>query len=130
MTSDLGPANSSPSAAHDSLRGIMTDAIRYWEARRIPYNLLLTGIVVVWIAWTWPHFRPAATLNSLLAMLVLAVLANLCYCSAYVADLAMQYSHYRNSWVRWRWGLWTFGMLFAALLANYWIADEIFPYVR
>ena len=30
---------------------------------------------------------------------------------------------------RWRWALWLGGALFAVLLANYWIADEIYPYV-
>jgi hypothetical protein len=131
MKDDLGPANSgSPTAPPDPLREIMTDAIRYWEPRRIIYNLLLIAIVVAWIAWSWPHFRPALNFKSLLAIIVLAALANLCYCAAHVADLAMQYSHFRNLWARWRWGLWCGSTLFAALLANYWIADEIFPYVR
>jgi hypothetical protein len=26
-----------------------------------------------------------------------------------------------------RWGLWILGTLFAFVLANYWIADEIYP---
>ncbi len=34
-----------------------------------------------------------------------------------------------NSWRRWRWGLFTIGTLFAIVLANYWIADEIYSYV-
>ncbi len=115
---------------HNPFRDILSDAIGYWEPRRIAYNLLLTAIVVAWVAWSWPHFRPAITFESLVAVTVLAVLANVCYCAAYVADLAMQYSHFGRLWVRWRWGLWVGGTLFAVALANYWIADEIFPYVR
>ncbi|HEV2489316.1 MAG TPA: hypothetical protein VGT03_05890 [Candidatus Acidoferrales bacterium] len=110
-------------------RGILTDAIGYWERRRIIYNLLLTAVVIAWIALTWPHFRPAFRWDSFVALLVLAVLANLCYCSAYVADLPMQYSSFRELWRRWRWTLWLAGTLFAILFANYWIADEIYSFV-
>ncbi|MGH9709326.1 MAG: hypothetical protein ACRD37_02110, partial [Candidatus Acidiferrales bacterium] len=83
----------------------------------------------IWIVSTWPHFRPALTWTSFVALIVLAMLANLCYCSAYVADIAMQFSSFREMWRRRRWGLWLLGMIFAAVLANYWIADEIYSYV-
>lgn len=110
-------------------RGILTNAIGYWERRRILYNLLLTAVVIGWIALTWPHFRPAFRWDSFVALLVLAVLANLCYCAAYIADLSMQYSSFRDMWRRWRWALWLGGTLFAILFANYWIADEIYSFV-
>jgi len=110
-------------------RGILTNAIGYWERRRILYNLLLTAVVIGWIALTWPHFRPAFRWDSFVALLVLAVLANLCYCAAYIADLSMQYSSFRDMWRRWRWALWFGGTLFAILFANYWIADEIYSFV-
>ncbi|MGD1212557.1 MAG: hypothetical protein ABR973_14510 [Candidatus Acidiferrales bacterium] len=112
------------------LRDILSDATRYWEPRRITYNFVLTGVVVVWLAATWPHFREALTLHSLLWLFILGMLANLCYCAAYVADVPMQNSVFRDSWRRGRWGLWLTGMLFAVVLANYWIVDEIYPYVR
>lgn len=123
--------NSSPAPAQqpEELRGIFTDAIHYWERRRILYNLLLTLVVLAWIVLTWPHFRPAFRWDSFAALLVLAVLANLCYCAAYVADLPMQYSSFRQTWCRWRWILWLGGTLFAILFANYWIADEIYDFV-
>ena len=94
--------------------------------------LVLCGVVAVvigWIALTWPHFRPAFRWDSFVALLVLAVLANLCYCAAYIADLSMQYSSFRDMWRRWRWALWFGGTLFAILFANYWIADEIYSFV-
>jgi hypothetical protein len=31
---------------------------------------------------------------------------------------------------RQRWGLWVIGTLFAIVFENYWIADEIYPFVR
>jgi hypothetical protein len=117
-----------PQAPAD-LRGILSDAIGYWERRRIIYNVLLTAVVVAWIVARWPHFRPAFRWDSFVALLVLAVLANLCYCAAYFADLSMQYSTFREFWRRWRWTLWLGGTLFATLFANYWIADEIYSFI-
>lgn len=111
------------------LRALLDDALRYWEPRRITYNLLLGAIVLAWLILTWPHFRTALTLQALLLMFVLAVLANVCYCAAYLVDIPLQGSSFRRLWRRWRWGLWVVGMLLAAILANYWIADEIYPYV-
>ena len=60
---------------------------------------------------------------------MLAALANVCYCAAYFVDLPLQYSSFRAAWLRWRFALWLAGMLLATALANYWIADEIYPYV-
>ena len=108
---------------------ILTDAIRYWETRRISYNAVLTIVVILWIVVTWPHFKPAFTFPSFLFLVVAAVLANLCYSAAYVADIPMQLSAFRPTWRRWRWGLWLFGMLFALLIESYWIGDEIYPFV-
>jgi len=33
-------------------------------------------------------------------------------------------------WKRRRWILWLMGMMFAVLFENYWIADEIYPFVK
>ena len=111
------------------LRDILSDAVAYWEPRRVPYNLVLTGVIVAWVLLSWPHFRPAFTLQSLLFLGVSGTMANLCYCAAYLADVPLQYSFFQAVWRRWRWALWLLGMLLAILLANYWIADEIYPYV-
>lgn len=119
-------SNPSPQSAEAS--SIFADAVSYWERRRIIYNSLLTAVVLIWIIGTWPHFRPAFTWYSLGALLVLALLANVCYSAAYLADLPMQHSPLRNFWRRWRWTLFLLGTLFAILFANYWIADEIYSY--
>ena len=113
-----------------ALQQILNDAFRYWETRRIAYNLVLTAAVVGWIVLTWPHFRPALNVHALPLLLVLAALANLCYCAAYLADIPMQFSPVRSLWQRRRWTLLLIGTLFALLIANYWIADEIYPFVR
>ncbi len=108
---------------------IIRDAIRYWEVRRLWYNLALTALVSAWVFLTWPHFRPAFTLDSLGKLLILAALANLCYSAAYLIDIPMQQSPSGAAWRQRRWMLWVFGTLFALLVACYWIADEIYPYV-
>jgi len=120
---------STGAAAAPQLRDLVDDALRYWEPRRIAYNLVLTCVCLGWLVFTWPHFRAALTLPAFLPLLVLAVLANVCYCTAYVVDIPMQVSSFRAPWRRWRWSLWLAGMLFAAILASYWIADEAYPAV-
>jgi hypothetical protein len=110
-------------------RELLSDAVRYWEPRRVVYNLVLAAVVLAWIVFSWPHFRPALTLSSLLLLAILALLANACYCAAYLMDIPMQGSSLVMIWKRRRWGLWLIGTLFAILLANYWIVDEIYPFV-
>ena len=109
--------------------GVLSDSIRYWEARRLLYNLALTTLAIAWVVLTWPHFQPAFTLESGLKVLVLATLANLCYCAVYLVEIPMQESTLSAVWRRWRWTLWLGGTLFALLFACYWIADEIYPFV-
>jgi hypothetical protein len=83
--------------------------------------------VLLWIILTWPHFQTALTFSSLGKMLVLALLANLCYCAAYVAEFFMQTVLPVNRHRLFRWTIWSLGMLLALLFENYWIADEIYP---
>lgn len=110
---------------------VLHEAIRYWEPRRAVYNIALTAIVIVWIARTWPHFRDALTLSSLLKLAVLGLLANVCYSAAYLVDIPLWRWSFASEWrQRGRLSLWTAGTLFAALLTNYWIGDEIYPFVH
>lgn len=111
-------------------RSLLAEAVRYWEPRRLIYNLLLTAVCVAWLVLTWPHFRPALTLTSLLLLSILALFANICYCAAYLAEISFQRSSPGPVRQRQRWALWLVGTLFAMVLTNYWIADEIYPFVR
>jgi hypothetical protein len=112
------------------MREILAGAARFWEPRRLVYNFLLAAVAVVWVAGTWPHFRQAFTLHSLLLLSVLALLANLCYCSAYLLDVSMQPSAPSSAWFLSRRIIWVLGTVLAIVLENYWIADEIYPFVR
>lgn len=110
-------------------RSILDDALQYWERARLAYNLVLAAVVALWVLLTWPHFRPALNFASLGLMFILAVLANICFCAAYIPDFALQYSSWQQQWRRRRWLLWLIGTLFAVAITNYWIADEIYPFV-
>ena len=105
------------------------DAIRYWERRRVVYNLALITMTGAWVISTWPHFRPAFTRQSVPPLAVLATLANLCYCAAYLVEALVRDSGLDVPWRRRRWVLWLAGTILALLIENYWIADEIYPYV-
>ena len=109
-----------------SFRERLADAARFWEPRRLLYNFILVLVTATWIMATWPHFRPALTLTSLFLLSILALLANACYSAAYFVDIPFQLSSVANR-NRLRWGLWILGTLSAFVLANYWIADEIYP---
>jgi len=118
-----------PPLPPDPFRDALLSSARFWELRRILYNLILTAVAFGWIAVTWPHFRPAFRWNSVPPLAALVFFANLCYCAAYVVDLPLVSSALAASWRSRRWILWLLGTLLAVLFENYWIADEIYPYV-
>ncbi len=105
-------------------------SVRFWEFRRLFYNLVLIAVVVLWVAVSWPHFRPAFNLAAFLLLAVLAVFANLCYSFVYFLELLVLRTDLQTYWFRWCPAVWIAGTLFAVLLENYWIADEIYPYVH
>jgi len=127
-TARTNPSNDfkNPSAP---VRELLIDAARFWEPRRIPYNLALAVIVFIWLVATWPHFRPALTLATLGILVVLGLIANVFYSVAYLVDIVLQTASFRSTWKRRRWVLWLVGLIFAIGLTNYWIVDEIYPYV-
>lgn len=108
-----------------TLKEVLTDALRYWEPRRIAYNAVLALIVLGSIARAWPSSRSIVSLPGLLFFFVLAVLANICYATVYMVDVPVQLSGFRDSWKKWRWLLWLVGTLFAGVLAFYWMGDEV-----
>ena len=108
---------------------VLRDALQFWERRRVAYNAALGALAAAWVVSTWPHSRPAMTLGNAGRVTILAGLANLCYCAAYLVDLPAQHSAVGAAWRRRRWLLWLCGTLAALLFAHYWIGDEIYPYV-
>ena len=108
-----------------TLREYVTDAIRFWERGRILYNLILAVIVILYFAVYWPGSRGFLQIDSLLGLFLLAVLANIAYCAAYLVDLFAQMSGFREVWQRGRWVLFGIGMTFAAILTR-WISIGLF----
>jgi hypothetical protein len=128
MTDALPPLPPAAGAAQRlPLRRVLAEASRFWEPRRIVYNLVLAIVTLGWLASTWPHSRAALAPQFALPLAVLVVLANLCYSSAYLVELAVPHVSARQNWPRWRPWLWGFGVGFAALLALYWLVDEVAP---
>ena len=100
-------------------RDYLSAAIRYWEPRRIAYNLALAIVVILHIVSGWPSSRESLHFNGLLFLFALAVLANVAYCAAYVVDIVVQMSGFRDAWLRMRWILLAIGLAFAAILTHF-----------
>lgn len=100
-------------------REALSDAIRYWEPRRILYNGALLAVVAAVFLTHLPALRANWSSNTLQGLFVLAVLANVAYCAAYGVDIVLQISAFRAAWLRARWALLVIGIAFAAILANW-----------
>jgi hypothetical protein len=86
---------------------------------------VLVLVVVTYFATNWPYSRSVVSFNGVLVVFVLAVLANICYCTVYVGDVFVQVSGFRESWLKWRWVLLVIGTVFAATIAR-WFAIGFF----
>jgi hypothetical protein len=107
------------------LREAVTDALRYWEPRRIAFNAVLALIVLGYFVANWPHSRTVVSFEGVLFVFILAVLANMCYCAAYLGDVFVQLSGLRETWRRVRWFLFLIGLSFAAIITR-WFAMGFF----
>ena len=101
------------------LREMATDALRYWEPRRLLYNLLLAAIVTVYFVAGWPESARTISLNGILMLFGLAVMANVVYCAAYVADIFGQLSQFREQRGTWRMVILLIGFAFAATITRF-----------
>jgi hypothetical protein len=96
------------------MKEIIADSLHYWEPRRIVFNAMLALVVV---GSFLGHQQPAIgqlSLHPVLGLLLAGVLANVLYCTAYIADIFLQMSEYRQIWRRSRWALLATGTAFAA----------------
>ena len=97
-------------------RAIWSDCLAYWEPRRLIYNGLLIIVVLLQLAqhhWWGDFLTPA----SLARMVVAVALANFCYSTAHLIDLAVQHSTFRKFWLEYRVGLFAMGSLLGSVLA-------------
>ncbi len=114
-----GPRPSGVSPVLPRFGDIAADAMRYWEPRRVLYNVVLTGVVLAHFITAWPASRALLAWNTLFELIFLGVLANVCYCAAYAVDLFAQYSALRAVWARRRWVLLAVGIAFAAVITHF-----------
>jgi hypothetical protein len=114
-----------PTSFGARLREALTDALRYWEPRRIVFNAVLAVIVLAYFGVNWPHSRTVISLEGMLFVFILAVLANIAYCTAYLGDVFVQLSGLREAWRRVRWVLFLIGLAFAAIITR-WFAMGFF----
>ena len=95
------------------------NALRYWEPRRLIYNGILAAVVVAHVAVKWPASREKLSFDLLLGMFILAVLANVAYCTVYLADLFVQFSGLDAASKNGRIALLILGTAFAATIAHF-----------
>ena len=108
-----------------ALRDALTDAIRYWERGRILYNVVLAAIVLGYFLANWPASGSRLNWDLGQGIFLLAVLANVAYCAAYVPDTLAQLSDMRPLWLRYRWALFIVGVAFAGIITRF-IAQGMF----
>ena len=102
-----------------ALREFATDAIKFWEPFRLVYNLVLAAIVITYFAIAYPLSKAVLSVDFCLGLFLLAVIANVAYCAAYVVDIFAQASGFREVWQRYRKLLFVIGTLFAAVITRF-----------
>jgi len=110
----------------DNAKSYVTNAISYWEIRRIIYNVVLAAIVLGYFVANLPASLQLVTPDVIFALFILAVLANIAYCAAYLVDIVAQMSGFRDLWLRLRWILFLIGLAFASILTR-WFIMGFFP---
>jgi hypothetical protein len=101
------------------LSSYVAQGLRYWEPRRLVYNAILGLVVVGHFLLGWPGSREKLSFDLILGLFILAVLANIVYCAAYIADLFVQFSGLDAAWRRGRVILLIVGTGFAATFAHF-----------
>jgi len=98
---------------------LVAEALKYWELRRVIYNIVLAAVMIFYFARAWPGSRVFLSVNSVLLLFILTLLANVCYSTAYVVDVFVQMSGLRPVWLQRRWLLFLVGMVFATLITKF-----------
>ena len=110
-----------------ALRESVTSAIRFWEPRRLVYNLVLAAVVITYFIAGYPASKSVLNLDFALGLFLMAVVANVAYCAAYLADVFVQMSGFRDVWERFRWILFVIGTAFAAVITRFFAMGMFHP---
>jgi len=101
------------------------NALRYWEPRRLAYNVVLFLVVVAHVVFRWPASREKLSFDLVLGLFFLGVLANIAYCAVYAADIFVQFSGLDAALRRARVLLLIVGTAFAATIAHF-VSNNLF----
>ena len=107
------------------LSGYAANGLRYWEPRRLIFNIVLGLVVVGDFVAARPQSSVKLTFDTILSLFLLAVLANVCYCAAYIVDLFVQFSGLHAAWAKGRIVVLIVGTTFAAAIAHF-VANSVF----
>ena len=97
-----------------AFRDSVTNAIRYWEPRRLADNAVLAIVVLAYFGLNYPASRSTLSVDFVLLLFLSAVLANVAYCAVYPVDVFVSASRYGDQWRKYRWVIFVIGLLFAA----------------
>jgi hypothetical protein len=106
-------------SARSQRRELTTDMLRYWELRRIIYNVALALVVIGHAVPHFPALMKQLNLDIVLGLFVLAIGTNIVYSAAYVVDWFVQQSDFRDLWRRSRWMLLVTGTTVGAIIAHF-----------
>jgi len=95
------------------------NSLRYWEPRRLIYDAVLALVVLGHFVARWPDSRNVVSIDAVLGLFILAVLANVAYCAVYIPDLFVQFSGLEQPWRRGRVALLIVGTAFAATITHF-----------
>jgi hypothetical protein len=102
-----------------TFRESLAGAIRYWEPRRLIYNVVLAAIVLIYFGINYPVTKSLVSIDSVLVLFLLVVLANVAYCAAYLVEVFVSASGYREQWQNRRWIIFVIGLLFAGIITRF-----------
>jgi hypothetical protein len=101
------------------LSAYAANALRYWEPRRLIYNGALASVVLAHVVLAWPASREKLSVDLVLGLFILAVLANVAYSAVYAVDLFVQFSGLDRPWRVGRPVVLFIGTVFAAIITHF-----------
>ena len=128
-----GPTQAAPSSPTPAtgfvarLSNYVADGLRYWEPRRLIYNGVLALVVLTHCVAAWPASQTKLSFDLVLGLFFLAVLANVCYCVAYLVDIFVQFSGLHRQWRVGRVVLLAIGIAFAATITHFFAKGILGP---
>ena len=102
-----------------SMGPLAAASLRWWEPRRIVYNLVLAAVAGYELAAAWPRSWERMTIDNWLGLFCLTVVANILYSAAYLPDMLFQFGAGDTGLRLGRRLILVVGTLFAATLTHF-----------